>query len=90
MTSSTQSTGMPTRILALLYAAACFGLGIIALYSSGIGLIDPKFHRAVGFGLALIVAVPGAGACLGSELLVLFICFLGRTFLVFCNTLAFH
>ncbi|MFY0597788.1 MAG: TRAP transporter fused permease subunit [Cognatishimia sp.] len=57
MTSSTQSTGMPTRIFALLSAAACFGLGIIALYSSGIGLIDPKLHRAVGFGLALIVAV---------------------------------
>ena len=55
MTSSTQSSGVPTRILAWLSAIACFGLGIIALYSSGIGLIDPKLHRAVGFGLALIV-----------------------------------
>ncbi len=36
---------------------ACFVLGIIALYSSGIGLIDPKFHRALGFALSLIVAV---------------------------------
>ncbi len=36
---------------------ACFVLGIIALYSSGVGLIDPKFHRALGFALSLIVAV---------------------------------
>ncbi len=32
-------------------------LGIIALYSSGIGLIDPKVHRAAGFALALLVGI---------------------------------
>ncbi len=32
-------------------------LGAIALYSSGIDLIDPKLHRAMGFALALVVAV---------------------------------
>lgn len=32
-------------------------LGGIAVYSAGIDLIDPKLHRAVGFALALIVAV---------------------------------
>ena len=36
---------------------ASIALGIIALYSSGLGLIDPKLHRAGGFALALIVAV---------------------------------
>ena len=36
---------------------ACFLLGAITLYSSGIGLIDAKLHRAGGFALALIVAV---------------------------------
>lgn len=36
---------------------ACVALGVITLYSSGVGLIEPKFHRAVGFGLALIVGI---------------------------------
>ena len=36
---------------------ACFLLGAITLYSSGIGLIDAKLHRAGGFALALLVAV---------------------------------
>ncbi len=36
--------------------AGCL-LGFMALYSSGIGLIDPKFHRASGFALALIIAL---------------------------------
>lgn len=40
----------------LLWVIACFALGIIALYSSGIGLVDPKLHRALGFALSLIVA----------------------------------
>lgn len=38
-----------------MFAAAI--LGIIALYSSGIGLIDPKLHRAFGFILALFVGI---------------------------------
>ena len=41
---------------------ACFLLGAIALYSSGIGLIEPKFHRAAGFALALIVGVSASRA----------------------------
>lgn len=45
------------RIFALASTIACFALGMITLYSSGVGLIDPKLHRAVGFALALIVAV---------------------------------
>jgi len=36
---------------------ACVALAGIALYSSGVGLIDPKLHRAGGFALALLVAV---------------------------------
>ena len=32
-------------------------LGIIALYSSGIGLLDPKLHRAGGFILAILVGL---------------------------------
>ena len=49
------------RSLLALYAGlaglACAVLGAIALYSSGVGLIDPKLHRAAGFALALVVAV---------------------------------
>ncbi|MEX3015276.1 TRAP transporter permease [Gymnodinialimonas hymeniacidonis] len=36
---------------------ACAALGAIAIYSAGIDLIDPKMHRAVGFALALFVAI---------------------------------
>lgn len=32
-------------------------LGVVALYSSGIGLLDPKMHRAAGFAFALIVGI---------------------------------
>ena len=39
---------------------ACAALGAIALYSAGVGLIDPKMHRAGGFGLALLVEVYAA------------------------------
>ena len=45
------------RLFAVASAAACFALALITLYSSGVGLIDPKLHRAAGFALALIVAV---------------------------------
>ena len=47
----------PSRVFQLLAAAAAAALGAIAIYSSGIDLIDPKLHRAAGFALALIVAV---------------------------------
>ena len=46
-----------TRVFTVASILACAVLGVIALYSSGIGLIDPKLHRAVGFALALIVGV---------------------------------
>ena len=54
---SAQSSGLPATLFALAATIACCGLGVIALYSSGVGLIDPKLHRAAGFALSLIVAV---------------------------------
>jgi len=54
------ATKFPNASAALFAGAsvfACFTLGVIALYSSGIGLVDPKIHRSVGFALALIAAV---------------------------------
>ncbi|MEM6461857.1 MAG: TRAP transporter fused permease subunit [Pseudomonadota bacterium] len=39
------------------FVLACAALGGIAVYSSGIGLLDPKLHRAAGFALALVVGV---------------------------------
>ncbi|WP_299298165.1 hypothetical protein, partial [uncultured Tateyamaria sp.] len=62
MTAETKSSGGTTRLFALLSALACFLLGAIALYSSGLGLIDPKLHRAAGFALALIAGVSAARA----------------------------
>ncbi|MGH1481080.1 MAG: TRAP transporter permease [Geminicoccales bacterium] len=47
-------------IMKWLWTAACLGLGLIALYSSGIGLLDPKLHRAGGFALALVVGILAA------------------------------
>ncbi len=41
---------------------ACAALGAITLYTSGLGLLDAKLHRAVGFALALIVGVAVARA----------------------------
>ena len=41
---------------------AASALGFIALYSSGVGLIDPKLHRAAGFALALIIAIAASRA----------------------------
>ena len=48
---------LPTWLLHGAALLAAVALGVIALYSSGVGLIDPKLHRAGGFALALIVAV---------------------------------
>ncbi|WP_298362844.1 TRAP transporter fused permease subunit [uncultured Litoreibacter sp.] len=62
MTAETQSSGGTAKLFALLSALACFLLGAIALYSSGLGLIEPKFHRAAGFALALIAGVAAARA----------------------------
>ena len=62
MTAEIQSSGGTNRLFALLSALACFLLGAIALYSSGLGLIEAKFHRAAGFALALIVGVAASRA----------------------------
>lgn len=57
MTDAASPASVTTRLFGLAATVACLALGLITLYSSGIGLIDPKLHRAAGFGLALIVAV---------------------------------
>ncbi|WP_306146072.1 TRAP transporter fused permease subunit [Roseibium sp. MMSF_3412] len=57
MTDAASPAGVTTRLFGFAAALACCALGLITLYSSGIGLIDPKLHRALGFALALIVAV---------------------------------
>jgi len=62
MTVETQNSGGTAKLFAILSALACFLLGAIALYSSGIGLIEPKFHRAAGFALALIVGISASRA----------------------------
>ena len=51
------TASVTTRLFAMAAAFACLALGLITLYSSGVGLIDPKLHRAAGFAFALIVAV---------------------------------
>lgn len=57
MTDAASSASVTTRLFGFAAALSCLTLGLITLYSSGVGLIDPKLHRAAGFGLALIVAV---------------------------------
>ena len=46
-----------SAIAAILTTSACLALGLIALYSAGVGLVDPKLHRALGFALSLVVAI---------------------------------
>ncbi len=60
MTDVANMSSGTTRVFSFFAACACLALGIIALYSSGVGLIDPKFHRAMGFALALIAGVAAA------------------------------
>ena len=62
MTAETGTSGGTAKLFAILSALACFLLGAIALYSSGVGLIEPKFHRAAGFALALIAGVAASRA----------------------------
>jgi len=57
MTGMIHTSRITTRMFALISALACAVLGGIALYSSGVGLIHPTTHRAIGFAFALIVAV---------------------------------
>jgi len=57
MAESMRVPAITATAMAWAAIAACAALGAIALYSSGIGLLDPKAHRAGGFTLALIVGV---------------------------------
>lgn len=57
MTEAAVPASATTRLFALGSTLACIALVVATLYSSGIGLIDPKFHRAAGFALALFVGL---------------------------------
>ncbi len=57
MTAEERPSSGTDKVYLLFSGAACFALGVIALYSSGIGLVEPKFHRAAGFALALVVGI---------------------------------
>ncbi|MEM6759525.1 MAG: TRAP transporter fused permease subunit [Pseudomonadota bacterium] len=57
MTASADAKTGTDQLYLLLSAVACFLLGAIALYSSGVDLVEPKFHRAVGFALALVAGI---------------------------------
>lgn len=57
MIDTANTPSVPTRIFGICSAIACLLLGLVALYSSGMDLIDPKMHRALGFALALFVGI---------------------------------
>lgn len=57
MADGTNAQNRTVTLFVWASTLACITLGIIALYSSGIGLLDPKMHRAAGFALALIVGL---------------------------------
>ena len=57
MANATQLPFIASTAYRYVWLLGCLALGLIALYSSGIGLIDPKFHRALGFALSLAVAI---------------------------------
>ncbi|PWQ94606.1 TRAP transporter permease [Leucothrix arctica] len=60
MTTVTNNTEGVTRLYYIIAGCACALLGVLALYSSGMGLVDPKWHRAIGFALALIAGIAAA------------------------------
>ncbi|MEL6125459.1 MAG: TRAP transporter fused permease subunit [Pseudomonadota bacterium] len=62
MTAEANPSSGTGKLYILVSALACFALGVIALYSSGIGLVEPKFHRAAGFALALVVGIAASRA----------------------------
>ncbi|MEP3275846.1 MAG: TRAP transporter fused permease subunit [Stappiaceae bacterium] len=57
MTGLALSSGGTSRLFNILFVVSCTILGVLAIYSSGLGLLDPKLHRALGFALALVVGV---------------------------------
>ncbi len=57
MAEGTRPQNHAETLFAWVSIASCAALGAIALYSSGIGLLDPKMHRAAGFAFALIVGI---------------------------------
>jgi len=57
MSATISPASRVNRLFAIVSVLACAALGVIAIYSSGLGLLDPKMHRAGGFALALIVGV---------------------------------
>ncbi len=57
MAEGTKPQSQMMLVIAWASTLACIILGAIALYSSGIGLLDPKMHRSAGFALALIVGI---------------------------------
>jgi len=57
MIGYSEQSSASAKLFAGASMLACFLLGAIALYSAGVGLIDPKLHRSIGFALALIAAV---------------------------------
>ncbi len=62
MTEPTPLPGVTAKALSAASILSCALLGVIALYSSGLGLLDPKLHRAGGFALALIAGVAVSAA----------------------------
>ncbi len=57
MTNASPSSPLASMAYKSIWIVGCLALGLVALYSSGIGLVDPKFHRAAGFALSLAVAI---------------------------------
>lgn len=57
MTDTAVPAPLPVRVLMIVGILAAAALGAITIYISGIGLLDPKMHRAGGFALALVAAL---------------------------------
>jgi TRAP transporter 4TM/12TM fusion protein len=60
MAISSNTPNNAAYLYLMLTTCACALLGALALYSSGLALVDPKLHRAVGFALALVAGIVAA------------------------------
>tara|TARA_R110002072_G_scaffold74158_5_gene175861 strand:+ start:2187 stop:4106 length:1920 start_codon:yes stop_codon:yes gene_type:complete len=60
MTNAQKNTAFAARAFALAGLVAAAILGAITIYTAGIGLLDPKTHRAAGFALALVATIVAA------------------------------